>query len=100
MSKTKELTKLIKEVNKLADKKFGNIKSANEETVFQFIRLMKNVFEKAPDYKDENIHQKAVEAFILFRESNMPKNMFNEYAEKELDYLIDFIKLTINELKK
>ena len=100
MSKTKELTKLIKEVNKLADKKFGNIESANEETVFQFIRIMKNVIEKAPDYKDENIHQKAIETFVLLRESDMPENMFNEYAEKELNYLIDFNKLIIDELKK
>ncbi|KKN07376.1 hypothetical protein LCGC14_1067700 [marine sediment metagenome] len=101
MNKTKKLKKLIKKINKICTKRYINI--TNPEAILG--KLSKDVFMAAIKVLefDENLitnYSKALEVFQLIRQTNIPEEAFNKYAEKEIDYIIRFFKQFIIEMKK
>lgn len=101
MNKTKKLKKLIKKINKMCTKRYGNITEPDKAMLEE---LSKNVFMasiKSLEFDENNTHLKAIEVFqIIIQQTNIPEETFNKYAEKEIDYIIRFIKQFIVEMKK
>ena len=100
LNKINELLKVLKNTNDAFNKRFGDIKVANKETLIEAGSITLKASFQMENSDIKNIRQKVLEVFAAIQYSNIPKEAFNKYSEMELDYLIKYFNLMIEECNK